>query len=94
MRDELVKGSAIFIETQNNQQKTFVPILKFWSEAYAMLQRYVGGVVKEQDNLNPKKTIEEYQTYVKVTHKYIKKQDVMKLNEGTGQILITQPGRV
>jgi hypothetical protein len=36
MREELVNGSTLFIETHNNQQKIFTHIPKFSNEAYTM----------------------------------------------------------
>jgi hypothetical protein len=36
--------------------------------------------LEEQDGLNPKEAIKEYQTHLKVAQKDIRKQDVMILN--------------
>ena len=47
----------------------------------------------KQDDLDPKETIKEYQTHLKLTQKEIRRRDMVILNEQTGQ-MITQPGRV
>jgi hypothetical protein len=62
-------------------------------EHLVILGDMLDNLLMEQDRLNPKETIKEYQTHLKVAQKDIKKQDVGILNKGTGQ-MITQPGRV
>jgi hypothetical protein len=52
------------------------------------------NLLVKQDNLNPNETIKEYQTHLKLTQKQIRQQDVVILNDQTGQQMITQPGRV
>jgi hypothetical protein len=61
-------------------------------EHLVILGNILQNLLIEQDDLNPKETIKEYQTYLlKVAQEDIRKQDVGILNEGTGQMII-QPG--
>jgi hypothetical protein len=62
-------------------------------EHLVILGDMLGNLFVEQDDLNPKETIKECQTHLKLTQKEIRRRDVVILNEQTGQ-MITQPGRV
>jgi hypothetical protein len=62
-------------------------------EHLVILGDMLENLLVEQDELNPKETIKDYQTHLKTIQKTIRSRDVMILNETTGK-MITQPGRL
>jgi trehalose/maltose hydrolase-like predicted phosphorylase len=62
-------------------------------EHLVILGDMLENLLVKQDDLNPKETIKEYQTHLKLTQKEIRRREVVILNEQTGQ-MITQPGWV
>ena len=62
-------------------------------EHLVILGDMLENLLVEQDELNPKETIKDYQTHLKMIQKTIRSRDVMILNETTGK-MITQPGRL